>query len=164
MKYISIALLSLLLIACGGTKSIAQKNYKDAVNKDEISLEKEWISYSRGFCFGTCPVFELTIYKDGSLIYKGKNNVPQIGTYFGKLTKEQINKLEQGIEKYNILQTPEDLMDKMITDVPTIQLRVATKSKVHHIKHNAGGAAQVKAFEKEIEEILNSTELNIVER
>lgn len=164
MKYISIAILSFLLMACGGAKTIAQKNYIKAVNKEEISLEKEWISYSRGFCFGTCPVFEMTIYKDGSVLYRGKANVPQVGTYYGQLSKNQIEKLEEGLEKYNILTTPEDLLDKMIMDVPTINLRVVTKGNVHHIKHNAGGAENVKAYEKVVEAIINSVDLKIVEQ
>ena len=164
MKIFSIALVALLVAACSNSKMVAQKNYDKAVSNQEVSLEKEWVTYSRGACFGTCPNFEITIYTDGSALYRGKGNVPQIGTFFGQLTKVQIEELKESIKTNDIWNTPENLIDERLMDAPTLQLRVVEKSKVHHIKHHGPGAENVKAVERLIDEIINNLDLRIKEK
>jgi hypothetical protein len=52
----------------------------------------------RGPCFGTCPVYQLTIYGDGRVIYEGQNFVAVEGTQNTRLEAEQIQALVIAIE------------------------------------------------------------------
>src|SRR5690349_3473487 len=38
------------------------------------------ITLERTACFGVCPVYTLTIYEDGTVVYEGENHVEVMGT------------------------------------------------------------------------------------
>ncbi|MEO6774765.1 MAG: DUF6438 domain-containing protein [Kofleriaceae bacterium] len=49
----------------------------------------------RGPCYGTCPVYSLTVYRDGKVEYVGKNYVKRIGEATGTVTGEQLAALDK---------------------------------------------------------------------
>ncbi len=164
MRLLTIIALAFTVLACGTPKTIAQKNYSKTITDKEVVEDKLWIKYSRGFCFGTCPVYEISIFKDGSVLYNGKQNVPQLGHSFGKITKEQMEELKEGIKTHSIMTTEEDLLDKMLMDVPTYQLIVVDGKDKRHIKHSGSNGANVKAFEKQLDEMMKTITLEIFEK
>ena len=40
---------------------------------------------SQGACFGTCPVYALTVYPDGRAVYEGKQYTPRRGAHLGRV-------------------------------------------------------------------------------
>ena len=46
--------------------------------------------YFRGACFGMCPMFELTVWKDGKAVYVGKNHVDRIGRFQSQISYSDI--------------------------------------------------------------------------
>ena len=67
MNVLKAIIISILISACGGSKNITKD--KDA-NEAGSSITPMYEFY-RGACFGTCPVFRISIYTDKTAIYEG---------------------------------------------------------------------------------------------
>ena len=52
-------------------------------------------SIDRGPCYGTCPIYTLTVYRDGKVEYVGKDFVKKKGKASGTVTAEQMAKLDK---------------------------------------------------------------------
>lgn len=52
-------------------------------------------SLERGVCYGTCPAYKLTVYRDGKVEYVGKDFVKKIGKASGTLTDAQLAALDK---------------------------------------------------------------------
>ena len=61
----------------------------------EVDLE---IHLERGECFGSCPVFEITISPDGTVRYVGKKNVREIGERTRRLARAQMLDLQRVVD------------------------------------------------------------------
>lgn len=86
-------------------------------------LAIESIKFSATQCFGTCPVFQLTIDKDGSVSYKGIQYVNKIGDYNLAMPKAELSYLISLLGAVN----PPRLSDRYsvdATDNPTIYLTI----------------------------------------
>ena len=68
------------LCSCYTTGISTQTNslcdYKTERHSKEV---KKIISINRGACFGTCPIYFISIFSDMSGVYHGKNFVEKIG-------------------------------------------------------------------------------------
>ncbi len=95
MNKIIILLISTLVIL---TSCKVKENTQNSVSSVEKEIENT-ITFFRGACYGQCPVFKITILKDGSFKYIGKSNVENVGEYVGFLTTEQTNNLFQKLER-----------------------------------------------------------------
>ncbi|MFK8057175.1 MAG: DUF6438 domain-containing protein [Saprospiraceae bacterium] len=83
MHYLSIFLFSLLSItaACNGTKTATSAMKKASFTQVELI---------QGGCFGTCPVYDLTISPKGEAIYLGKRYAPYKGLHTGMLQTDSL--------------------------------------------------------------------------
>ena len=74
--------LSSLLFACSSKKNQVQ-SVIPVVAAEEVKevVTDTMLYYSRGACYGMCPIFELTVMKDGRAFYLGKNHVDRIGGF-----------------------------------------------------------------------------------
>ena len=72
-----------------------------ATNKkvDVVDTNKAFISLSKGKCLGSCPVYDLWIFKDGKVVYSGLENVEKKGIHETKISLEQINELCKLVKK-----------------------------------------------------------------
>lgn len=80
-RLILIAITCLLL--CGAINRVASA--KRAARK-VVTLE-------RTPCFGACPVYKLTIFSNGTVIYEGKQNVRRPGKATGRISQERLQEL-----------------------------------------------------------------------
>jgi len=60
----------------------------------KIQKEKPILSIEKLRCMGDCPVFTLKIYENGFILYDGKMFVSQIGKYSGRISKRELEKLQ----------------------------------------------------------------------
>lgn len=51
-----------------------------APERTPIPIERESITYSTDPCFGTCPVYSVSVTPDGGGVFEGKQHVARIGT------------------------------------------------------------------------------------
>lgn len=76
------------------------------------------ITLERTACFGTCPIYALTIYEDGRVEYVGQDFVTAKGEQTGSITPEKLQELVaafQNADYFNL----QDEYTAPITDLPT---------------------------------------------
>lgn len=148
--FLAIALLSLVAIpigGCTGTQSNASNN-QDVV----ITLE-------RTACFGTCPVYSLTIRGDGTVVYEGKDFVKVKGKAETTISQEQVEQLVSEFEKVDYFSLNDSYTERTITDAPTVTTSITIDGKTKTIEHYRGDENAPEALtqlENKIDEIVDS--------
>jgi acetamidase/formamidase len=126
-------------------------------NGDSITLE-------RTACFGTCPIYKLTIASDGSVTFQGQRFTKTTGTAKGKITADDFRQLVSEFEKINYFSLPDryapgtPVCPQMITDLPSANTSIKLKGKMKSVSHyhgcgDAGALAKLTALERRIDEV-----------
>jgi hypothetical protein len=71
-------------------------------------------------CYGTCPVYKLTVFRDGMIEYVGTRYVKVTGKAVGQISEAQVDKLEDLFLKYQYLQFKTAYHGRQVTDMPTV--------------------------------------------
>ena len=125
---------------------------------DQITLE-------RGACFGTCPVYQLTIKSDGTVAFDGKRFTKTTGNATGKISQNDFRALVSEFEKINYFSLPDAYTPgtkecpRMITDMPSADTSIRLKGRMKSVAHyygcgTEGALAQLTALEKKIDEVV----------
>ena len=125
-----------ILLSCGWTKK---------VNTSEIELI---ISLQRTACFGTCPIYKIEIFSDGSGIYTGTRFVENIGVSKFQLVKSDINKILEFANKIGFSKLKDEYSEP-ITDLPTTYITIKDKK----IKVYTGAPKTLKNLENLIDQL-----------
>jgi hypothetical protein len=117
------------------------EEYKKFIIK--ITSDESVITLERTVCFGTCPIYAVAIYEDGTVSYFGYANVKNTGVDYKKISKESVVSLvsyayERGY--FNLLDNYETKIDTIdgkvyhqtVTDLPSkvTSLRINSKRKI----------------------------------
>ncbi|HEY9627533.1 MAG TPA: DUF6438 domain-containing protein [Coleofasciculaceae cyanobacterium] len=81
-----------------------------AANETVITLE-------RTACYGPCPVYELTVYGDGKVVYEGRAFVAAQGRRTAQISPEQVQQLVTAFETANFFAL-KDQYAVEVTDLP----------------------------------------------
>lgn len=68
---------------------------------DDLVNEVSEISLERTMCFGTCPVYKVTLRKDGSATYNGEWFVDKIGLYAGIISEHSFHRISELVDLIN---------------------------------------------------------------
>jgi hypothetical protein len=134
----------LLLSGCGGAAP--------APSPDLV------VSIQREACFGSCPVYGLTVRGDGSVTFEGEDYVLMPGTHTSRLSPESIAELVQAIEEAGYFDLAGSYTSYESTDMPYTTTRVTLNGQTHSIRHyhgDQGAPEQLTRFEKTIDRIAN---------
>src|SRR3982751_4511189 len=89
--------------------TVAAQNSSSADQITEVTLE-------RTACFGSCPIYKVTLRSDGTVIYEGKRFVEMIGTYKGRSYGfEHLAKFILSQDYFNL----KDNYTRPVTDLPS---------------------------------------------
>ena len=72
-------------------------------------------------CFGTCPVYTLTVYEKGVATYEGERYTERLGLYSRFLTKEEFAAVEHALRETNLWKY-QDVYQSRIPDLPTVKI------------------------------------------
>jgi len=89
--------------------------------------------YSKGGCKGRCPIFDLTVYENGWMIFDGKMWTKQEGKATAQLTKEEFALLQTDCEKAD-LWSKEAFYGMNIMDAPTTTIHLFEKEREKEVK------------------------------
>ena len=99
-----------VLFACGSSKNSTETKVKE--------LKKELIiSLQRTPCYGTCPIYKMEIFSDGSAFYHGERFVDKLGDYEFTVSQETINHILKKAVEIGFFEL-EDIYTSNITDLP----------------------------------------------
>ena len=92
----------------------------------EYGAEITSVTLRRGACFGTCPVYEVTLAADGSAAWNGERFVDRIGSYQGQVDLNDYGRLARFIQRAGFLGWDDEYVAGNVTDLPNYYLTVQT--------------------------------------
>jgi hypothetical protein len=125
------------------------------------ALKDVQITLARTPCFGFCPVYDLTIRGDGTVVYTGTGYVATRGRQEGHISTAQVQELLAFFNKvaYTALQ-PEYTMYE-ITDLPYATTSLTVDGQTHRVNHYHGDRSapeKLRLLEDRIDAVVNSAQ------
>lgn len=103
------------------------------LNQTEIEALPKVLTFSKGGCKGRCPIFDLTVYENGWMVFDGKMWTQQEGKATGQLTKEEFAQLQKDCEAANVW-NKEAEYGMNIMDAPTTTIHLFEKDRDKQIR------------------------------
>jgi len=151
-KYLLVAmvlvLVSVVVISCAGVRTPVPDDLKEVV----ITLE-------RTPCFGFCPVYMLTIYGSGEVIYEGKRFVGIEGIRTTTISAEKIEQLVSEFQNIAYFSLNDSYEETNATDMPSAITSITINGETKIIRHYHGDSSAPKELtelENKIDEIVYS--------
>ena len=124
-------------------------------NKKPLPVDSfEMLRYSRGACFGHCPVYSITVFGDGKLEYKASMFTKRKGLYIGQLSEGELEDLKQQIEIVHFISLspmyPVD-QSQYIPDLPNKEITIKYSSWMHKVIDNHSAPEALKALEQTLD-------------
>ena len=138
----------LMLIVIGSASIYAQEAESDAV----ITLE-------RSACFGTCPVYTVSILADGTVIYDGERFVSVTGRQTGEIAPETVGAMVAALNDAGYFNWNDAYETQTVSDLPTVITSVTSADATHRIVRYTGDNTAPLALpflEQWIDEMTNS--------
>jgi Domain of unknown function (DUF6438) len=102
------------------------------------------ITLERTACYGTCPVYKITISADGNVSFEGRRFVRKAGTAKSVISQEQIRELLGAFEEINFFELrnqyerPENGCKEWWTDNPTAITSISYNGRSKTVRHYYG--------------------------
>jgi acetamidase/formamidase len=123
-----------------------------------------YITLERTACFGTCPMYKVTIAANGVVTFEGGNFVKTKGIATGQISASDFRRLVDEFEKVNYFSLPDNYEPGLAdcrqapTDLPSANTSISVAGKTKRVKHyqgcgNGGGLAALIALERKIDEV-----------
>ena len=143
MKFYSIIFIFLSFLSLQSCKTT--KEFSEMTKEDVL------IKMKTGACFGSCPLFTLTIYNGGYAHFHGKRFTTKDGKWLKKLNKETFNGLIAAFDASNFQNFKYEYPSEL-ADLPMIS--ISYKNKMSRGKD--GRPATLVSLQKLLDKIANS--------
>jgi len=163
LSVISIMVVAMVAMACATKKnagSVSDAEYSDF--KPVAKNDTTFASIERTFCFGTCPVYTLTIGVNGNATYEGTRNVDMLGTYSGKFTPAQMNTLIESAKNIEYLTMESSYDNPHVTDLPSTTTSIVIDGKRKQVMRRIGFPQSIKVFEDTFDELAKEVKWTLV--
>ncbi len=121
------------------------------------------ITLERTPCFGTCPVYELTVHRSGRVEFEGKEHVRQKGSHQGRISPGDFDRLVKKIGEINFFGLNDRYDGKRpdgsgvtVTDLPTRRTRVTRGDRTKTVENYFRGPPGLKELEDLIDQLARS--------
>lgn len=123
-KHIALLQSFFAAIGCGCSCTTAAESVDVSMTFNEIAL-------ARSVCHGTCPVYSVTIDRDGRVIYEGLHNVPATGKFTSQISQEDVKTLQAAFDDAEFLSLGESATSENVnytcgSDLPSVTVRYST--------------------------------------
>ena len=112
----------------------------------------------RTACYGFCPVYQLTVRANGTVVYEGESFVKVKGKAFGQLDEAGLTRLKQAFAaaKFGSLASTYETVSR--TDAPSAVVSFADGTQAKTVRHYHGDMAappELSKLEEEIDTIVH---------
>jgi hypothetical protein len=114
-------------------------------------------------CFGTCAVYQATLYENRLLLYEGKRFTTKTGCYYTTVSKSEIAKLKTWFKEANFELMKEKYPEEDIVppDLPTCTIYFDNgKTKKQVLDHSWGTPTQLTELQNNIETWIDNLPLH----
>jgi len=163
VRYAARMLCVLTFVGCGsrgaGADSSAAVSSSDPAGQFRATLERKP-------CFGTCPVYRISVTGDGAVVFEGVQHVDSIGRFTGRIDRERVVALTRLFDEQNYF----GLDDKYAygeancrqyaSDAPTVITSVTTTDGSKQVEHDLGCfdvPVRLADLERRIDELVGSS-------
>ncbi|HOL40202.1 MAG TPA: DUF6438 domain-containing protein [Methanospirillum sp.] len=108
-----------------------------AVSSGEQDRDIE-ITLERGMCFGTCPVYSVSLYGNGTIAWEGGRYVEVIGNMTATTDPAMIGDLYDRLIEGGFMGFADSYAFQNITDMPTATLTVRNGTVIKAVYHYHG--------------------------
>lgn len=133
-------------------------------SKPGQSSSDDSIALERTACFGTCPIYTVTISADGTVSFEGRRFTKVQGSASGHITAAAFRDLAGEFEKVDYFSLPDEftpgtkLCPNMVTDMPSANTSIRLNGKAKRVGHYYGCGNlpvldKLSALEKKIDEV-----------
>lgn len=130
MRTIRVSVLIALLLTFVSSFAVAQET------DSEVAL-----TLSRTPCFGTCPVYTVTIYTDGTVVYEGENFVDITGTQSYEIDPEIVQQLVDGFADAGYFEWNDEYTEMLVSDMPSVITSVTRDGETKQITRYGGDSS-----------------------
>lgn len=140
------------LFACANSKKQAE-NSVESDGKPPRQEVTEFASITKTFCFGKCPVYEMSIFSDGKVVLNGKANIEMLGHWELKISEADLAAFVKMAEDINYFEL-EDKYDSPVTDLPSTTTSIVINGKRKEVYRRANYPERILKFEALFTELL----------
>lgn len=139
------------------TEEVTQDSKTELIeDATKLSEESVFATIKRGYCYGTCPVFELKIYNNGTAILNAIANLELTGMHSTQLTKEEMVAFAQKAKDIKYMEM-EDVYDNPgISDLPSTTTSIVLNGVRKQVVKRYGYPIELRAFEKLFDSLLET--------
>lgn len=148
--------LALIIMACGAACYTASS---PSGGTSPTGPHEQLATLERTACFGYCPIYKVTIFRDGIVEYQGEKFVKIVGRATGRLTRRQLAQLEELFRRNGYLGLESSYERRDATDLPSAFTSYSPAGgETKAIRHYQGDLSAPKALtqvEQGIDRIVN---------
>jgi hypothetical protein len=99
----------------------------------EYTAQITSVTLQRGPCFGTCPVYEVTLAADGTATWNGDRFIDRLGRYQGQMDLNDYGRLARFIQRADFFSWDPDYVAS-VTDLPNYYLTVVAGGQTKTVR------------------------------
>ena len=118
-----------------------------------------WVSLERTACYGRCPIYKVTVLRDGTVLWEGERFVKVTGKATAKLSAESLLALGQELKLADVFALRDKYESYDVTDNPSAIVSVddgKRKKTIHHYHGDASSPKALYELEDKIDRIVGS--------
>lgn len=108
------------------------------VSQNETEAKEVAITLERGACLGVCPVYSLTVYTDGTVVFNGENHTTVEGEQTIQIDPDVVENLIAGFEEAGYFDWEDEYVEMTVSDLPYVTTSVTRDGETKTIRRYTG--------------------------
>lgn len=118
------------------------------------------LAFSRGMCFGSCPVYDVNVFEDGRVEWLGEHFVEVAGPALWSIPTSRIIEIEKALHHANFQSLNASYSEYGITCKASCDIQVEYQDgsfkSVHHYHGDFSAPEALKHLENKLDELLET--------
>lgn len=125
------------------------------------AADAKLIAMHTGPCFGTCPVYTITVHRNGLVEYQGDRFTNKAGLWSLQLEQTELDKLQQMIKEADLL-AMQDQYESRIPDLAMVTITYHAGEKIKTIKGREDRPEGLMKIEKMLKALATSKDWKLI--
>lgn len=124
------------LTACHNSRRSTEINSENSDMLFPGEMSDSLVAYlERTRCFGVCPVYSISIYRSGCVVFEGNEHVKPLGNHFAFIDRNTLEGVGRKAEELGFFDLKDEYRNPHLTDFPTVYVEVRFKGKIKRVHH-----------------------------